>query len=212
MFKNAAVSTTTEYAWWRKFAKSLSYTHLHVNMRVSSACLAILAASHTVAQETPSLEAATEGVPSDITPRRYIVELKSRGHGARVADKIARIDGLRIVKTFDTDIFPAVSVECQQACDAAYVTAALDEDEDDGVVARVFKSTRVRLSPTILGESYSDDAAASNYSVHGLTGVAKLHEAGIIGEGATVAIVDSGVQYTHPAVSNLPNHVRNPNQ
>jgi hypothetical protein len=115
--------------------------------------------------------------------------------------RVASIDGLRIVKTFDHDIFPAVSVECDHACDATSVAAALDNDEDGGgIVATVFKSTPVRLFPTIEGESFSDDAEASNYSVHGLTGVEQLHAAGIIGEGAVVAIVDSGVQYTHPAV------------
>ncbi|KAK9797701.1 hypothetical protein SCARD494_03530 [Seiridium cardinale] len=170
-------------------------------MRVSGALLALLAAtSHAATQRLPTRQTANGTSSHDATPRRYIVELKSRGHGARVADKVAGIDGLHIVKTFDNDIFPAVSVECDHACDAASVAAALDDEEDDGVVAAVFKSTRIQLTPTIQGESYSDDAAASNYSVHGLTGVEKLHEAGIIGEGAVVAIVDSGVQYTHPAL------------
>ncbi|EOO01237.1 putative minor extracellular protease vpr protein [Phaeoacremonium minimum UCRPA7] len=58
----------------------------------------------------------------------------------------------------------------------------------------------MQLLPTVRGESFSDDAAAANYSVHGMTGVEKLHQAGVFGDGATVAIVDSGVQYTHPAL------------
>lgn len=170
-------------------------------MRVSGVLPAILAVSRAAAHATSPREADTETKSSDATPRRYIVELKSRSHTARIADKIAAIDGLHVVKIFDSDIFPAVSVECDRACDAVTVAAALDRDEDDAIVATVFKSTRVQLSPTIQGESYSDDAAASNYSVHGLTGVDILHNAGIVGEGAIVAIVDSGVQYTHPAVS-----------
>ncbi|KAH8203911.1 hypothetical protein TruAng_001975 [Truncatella angustata] len=161
---------------------------------------ALAVACQTTAQSLLLRQASNFPGSSDVTPRRYIVELKSRDHSAHVAEKVAGIHGLKIVKTFDHDIFPAVSIECDHACDATTVAAALNDNEDDSIVGMVFKSTTIQLAPTIEGESYSNDAAASNYSVHGLTGVEKLHEAGIIGVGATVAIVDSGVQYTHPAL------------
>ncbi|KAI1334251.1 peptidase S8/S53 domain-containing protein [Xylariaceae sp. FL0016] len=139
---------------------------------------------------------------SDTNPRRYIVELKSRARSSRAAEKVAGLPGLRVVKHFDSDLFPAVSVECEAQCDGAALAATLDEGEDaDGAVATVYKSSMLRIvAPYVEGETYSDDAAALNYSVHGSTGVAALHELGIIGEGATVALVDSGVQYTHPAL------------
>ncbi|KAI1101567.1 subtilisin-like protein [Jackrogersella minutella] len=135
------------------------------------------------------------------TPRRFIVELKSRAQRAHISSKVAGLPGLHVVKEFDSDLFPGMSIECDGHCNAESLTDALDADEDSPVVASVYKSTMVRLlSPAFEGESFSDDAAASNYSVHGSTGVEKLHQAGIIGEGAVVAIVDSGVQYTHPAL------------
>ena len=56
------------------------------------------------------------------------------------------------------------------------------------------------LAPSIGLTSYSKDATAMNYSIHGMTGVDKLHDAGILGKGATVAVVDTGVDYRHPAV------------
>lgn len=43
-------------------------------------------------------------------------------------------------------------------------------------------------------------AASANYSVHAQTGVDKLHDQGIYGKGAVIAIVDTGTQYTHPAL------------
>lgn len=49
-------------------------------------------------------------------------------------------------------------------------------------------------------ELFSNDDAATNYSFHGMTGVEELHKAGITGEGAKVAIIDTGVDYTHPAL------------
>lgn len=44
---------------------------------------------------------------------------------------------------------------------------------------------------------------ADNYShaVHRMTGVDKLHEEGLFGQGVKVAVVDDGVYYMHPAVS-----------
>ncbi|KAH7035823.1 peptidase S8/S53 domain-containing protein [Microdochium trichocladiopsis] len=47
---------------------------------------------------------------------------------------------------------------------------------------------------------FADDAAALNYTFHGITGVADLHAQGILGKGAVVAIVDSGVEWTHEAL------------
>lgn len=39
-----------------------------------------------------------------------------------------------------------------------------------------------------------------NYSMHQWTGVDQLHAQGIRGKGATIAIIDTGVDYTHEAV------------
>lgn len=44
-------------------------------------------------------------------------------------------------------------------------------------------------------------ANALNYSMHQWTGVNKLHRAGVRGKGAKVAIIDTGIDYTHKAVS-----------
>ncbi|KAK1997650.1 hypothetical protein LX36DRAFT_577966, partial [Colletotrichum falcatum] len=37
-------------------------------------------------------------------------------------------------------------------------------------------------------------------SIHFSTGVDQLHEAGIFGKGVKVAVIDSGVDYLHPAL------------
>lgn len=39
-----------------------------------------------------------------------------------------------------------------------------------------------------------------NYSIHSMTGVDKAHDAGVLGTGVVVAIIDTGVDYTHPAL------------
>ncbi|KAJ0161405.1 Minor extracellular protease vpr, partial [Colletotrichum tanaceti] len=175
-------------------------------------------ALHKFDSRSRSRSVIEETGPGDTAPKRFIVEYKSRVHVARVAARIAArsaddsdgLLGFRVVKEFDSDIFPGVAVECERGtaaeseCSPASVQRALNAHGDgdgEAVVASVYNAQILRILPTVEeGESFSDDAAALNYSVHGLTGVEKLHEDGILGEGATVAIVDSGVQYTHPAL------------
>ncbi|KAK2760612.1 serine endopeptidase [Colletotrichum kahawae] len=78
---------------------------------------------------------------SDATPKRYIVELKSRAHGSRVASKASSgLSGLRVVKQFDSDIFPGIAVECDHGCTAASIQSSLDASDDEPVVACVYKS------------------------------------------------------------------------
>lgn len=176
-------------------------------MHLSNALRILLgAASYASAVQFAPRQSADEPAAAlgNTVPRRFIVELRSRGHAALAVDKIAGLAGLQVFKTFDSDIFPAVSVECDHDCNADSLRAALDGADGDAIVASVYQSTRMQLLTTVKGESFSDDAAASNYSVHGSTGVQALHDAGITGRGAIVAIVDSGVQYTHPAVEFLP--------
>lgn len=164
-------------------------------MRLQNTLLLLLGAAANGVWALNETKAVGDG-----TPRRYIVELKSRAQCKKFTSETKKISGLRIVNRFDSDIFPGVTVECDHDCNADSVRETLEASDNDPVVASVYKSRTMKMLPTIEGESYSNDAAAANYSVHGSTGVEQLHAAGIVGEGATVAIVDSGIQYTHPAV------------
>lgn len=171
---------------------------IHSFMRLA-ALLATAEASlhHNVVR---SGDAKTE--TPDSAPKRYIVELDSLDCRERVKARVAAAQGLRIVKTFDHDLFPAISIECD-GCNAESLTRVLDADETSTrPVATVYKPSTMMLRLPEEGDSFSDDAAALNYTFHGLTGVEELHRAGILGEGATVAIVDSGVDWKHPALGN----------
>lgn len=72
----------------------------------------------------------------------------------------------------------------------------------DGVV-NVWQSRTVRRPQvTKLEETtYISSNARLNYSVHQWTGVDRLHSRGVRGKGATVAIIDTGIDYTHKTVS-----------
>lgn len=68
----------------------------------------------------------------------------------------------------------------------------------EGVV-NVWQAHKV-LMPEAHRSTNGPSSAARNYSIHHWTGVDKLHAAGIRGKGSTVAIIDTGIDYTHKAV------------
>lgn len=97
------------------------------------------------------------------------------------------------MQTFDSDIFSGASVEAD-----GYT---VDDLTKLAGVAKVWPMKSIALAPPIDLQTFADDAAAANYTVHNSTGVDKLHAAGVYGEGAVVAVVDTGIAYNHPAVS-----------
>lgn len=66
-------------------------------------------------------------------------------------------------------------------------------------MARVWHNEKVQLEPTVSG-GIADETSAIKYTTHNATGVSKLHDAGIFGEGVIVGVVDTGVAYRHPAL------------
>jgi subtilisin family serine protease len=64
----------------------------------------------------------------------------------------------------------------------------------------VWPAKKIQLEALIDALSFTGGLSGENYSVHDITGVDKLHEAGIFGKGALVAVVDTGIYYEHPDV------------
>lgn len=63
-----------------------------------------------------------------------------------------------------------------------------------------WQSRKLKLAPSTPLASFVENATAIDYDIHHMTGVDKLHEAGVLGKGAKVAVVDTGIWYTHEAV------------
>lgn len=109
-----------------------------------------------------------------------------------VSSRLKSRRGLKILKTFDSDVFSGFSVETEED--------NVDTLKTISDVSRAWASRWIALDPTepIM---MTMDVSASNYSQHKWTGVQELHDQGILGKGAKVAIVDTGIDYNHPAVS-----------
>ncbi|KAK0668740.1 subtilisin-like serine protease [Cercophora samala] len=100
--------------------------------------------------------------------------------------------GARILRTFRTDLFVGLSIESDQQ--------NLDSLQNQSTISRAWPVRKIHLSPAPRTAVFSTDVAASNYSVHSYTGVDRLHNAGIYGKGAVVAVVDTGTDYHHAAL------------
>lgn len=96
-------------------------------------------------------------------------------------------------KAFDCgDIFNGIVVETES--DNADTLRVM------GGVVNVWPMKTVPLVPALNKTKTTQLPRFHNYSMHQWTGVDKLHAAGIRGKGVKVAIVDTGIDYTHKAV------------
>ncbi|TIC92330.1 PI-type proteinase [Colletotrichum higginsianum] len=132
-------------------------------------------------------------------PRRFILELPQahmpfpQTYLNRLRSDFAALPSVgKVYKTFSSDVFTGVSVE---------TTSEGAEDLSILLGARnVWPSRPVQMALAEKGRTFGRDVSVANYSIHGATGVARLHEQGILGKGVRVAVVDSGVDYDHPAL------------
>ncbi|KAH0425149.1 subtilase [Colletotrichum camelliae] len=139
------------------------------------------------ARQAPEGETSNSTVP---VAKSFIIEYTQGSAKARRDVTLA--EDIKIVKDFETDIFSGASIETD--------THNIDTLQSLAGVARVWHNTRVTLSP-VEGLQAIEGAAASNYTTHNATGVSKLHDKGIFGQGVKVGVVDSGTWYNHPAVA-----------
>ncbi|KAK3314465.1 subtilisin-like serine protease [Apodospora peruviana] len=127
---------------------------------------------------------------TDVAPKKFIVEADQGANLDALSQKF-KAAGAKVVRTFKTDVFSGLSIESDDV--------NVDSLTELSGIAQAWSVGKIHLGPVVPTESFGDDAAAGNYSVHAYTGVDKLHKAGIFGKGATVAIVDTGTYYKHPA-------------
>lgn len=126
-------------------------------------------------------------------PNEYIVEYASGTNALRARDSLASKGDIRVRKSYNSAVFSGASIE----------TEAFDFDGLSAMpeVANVWRNNIVALPPKDPQAEKAEPYKALDYAVHNSTGVSKLHSAGVLGKGALVGIVDTGVWWEHPAVS-----------
>ncbi|KAL0931115.1 serine endopeptidase [Colletotrichum truncatum] len=128
---------------------------------------------------------------------RFIFEFAPDVNSKTNTDKLeAQLAGSKVHKVFDTGIFKGASIDTEDDVDVLKAAGQLS-----GVI-NVWPALQVKLSEPSSDSlpQLSNLESVGDYSVHHMTGVDKLHEAGILGKGAVIAIVDTGIDYKHPAL------------
>ncbi|KAH7324149.1 minor extracellular protease vpr [Stachybotrys elegans] len=129
---------------------------------------------------------------TDAGSNTFILELPKGSDMEAAKRRLNDQPGTVVLKTFESDIFTGLSVESKDSN-----LEMLQE------LAEAVKSWSTKMVPSPAprrGRTFINEAAASNYSVHQYTGVEKVHESGLSGKGVVIAVVDTGIDYTHPAL------------
>ena len=109
------------------------------------------------------------------------------------ADALTSGPEARVVRVFDSDVFRGASIEVPNQ--------NLDTLNAADSVSKAWQGRSIKLPRKPDARLADGGVEYVPYDVHPMTGVDKLHAAGIFGKGATVAVVDTGIDYNHPAVS-----------
>ncbi|KAL0941726.1 serine endopeptidase (subtilase) [Colletotrichum truncatum] len=164
-------------------------------MRITGALISALALAGTGVANVSRRAVEDDVRPSNdtaVVPKKFILEVEQGADKDALVKQIETKGGSKVLKVFDSSVFSGLAVESD--------VENTDTLESLLPVVKAWHSTRIQLAPVVTGESYSDDATALNYSIHWMTGVDKLHEQGIFGKGVKVGVVDTGTEYTHPAL------------
>ncbi|OHE94393.1 subtilisin Carlsberg [Colletotrichum orchidophilum] len=188
-----------------------SNTSLLLGLLASASRVAIAAA--TAAAD----DAAAPAVNEDAFVRgAYIVELDGEQDPSALYDEL-HSDGLAVKPRLDLKfgLFNGASFSVDDAGgESDIITAKIANKVSVKGIWPVRKIKMPKLEGTSIGRNGTassaallqslkdrrDTAAKDTYSTHVMTQVDKLREAGFTGKGIKVAIVDTGVDYRHPAL------------
>ncbi|KAM0245454.1 hypothetical protein ACHAP5_005410 [Fusarium lateritium] len=154
----------------------------------------VLAVADVEATQKPATGPSRTGRRSNGNTRKFIVEVEpNRGLATVTHQLLTKPDHKRpLFQNFDcSDVFNGMVLETD--------TDNLDTLRQMEGVVNVWQAHKVSM-PEVHRSAKGPSSAARNYSIHHWTGVDKLHAAGIRGKGSTVAIIDTGIDYTHKAL------------
>ncbi|KAH7324633.1 minor extracellular protease vpr [Stachybotrys elegans] len=165
-------------------------------MQITRSIAALGLLGFSLAASSPSYSRLSDLSRKPETPagsdNSFIVEIGKDVDFESAIKEIESQGGVKVLKKIKSSIFSGVAIETYHQ--------NTDSLEQSPSVVQAWRSHRIKLLPNMDVTQFSDGIEAHNYSVHGMTGVDKVHAAGILGKGAKVAVVDTGVDYNHPAL------------
>ncbi|KAH8885304.1 serine endopeptidase [Thozetella sp. PMI_491] len=164
-------------------------------MQLPSILLTICLASGSLAQHRPLLRrgdgAALAGEGASAS--KYIVEFTEGVDPTAALDSLTSTSGAKVLKVFNSNVFRGAALETVE--DNVDTLLSLQP------VFQAWPSRQIRLAPVDhLAILDANTTVAGTPDIHFMTGVDKLHEQGILGKGAIVAVVDTGTAYRHPTL------------
>ncbi|KAG8780868.1 hypothetical protein FRC12_022501 [Ceratobasidium sp. 428] len=172
-------------------------------MRVFVAA-ATAAAAHLAAGAV-DIKSVKQVSTANVVPGSYIVALATGSHLKRgfssphselYSELKVRGANWEVTTEYDDPLLTGAAIKLDSDADLVKLAQA----------SGVQSITPVRLYPApkpasqYVVKTYNATAAKDTFSTHVMTGVDKLHADGYYGKGIKIGIIDSGVDYTHPAL------------
>lgn len=174
--------------------KTSTFTHFPIV--VAGACLAVMVmTTEAIKIDHPKFNAAS----TDIIPGRYIVSFNKKAGGELSGQSVNDFKSadVSVEQTFSHELFSGVSVEINHKDDEIHASALkniLDRSDVKSVTpVRLVKRPKVKLEKKKKG--------TPSVLPHAMTQVDQVHsELKNKGKGIFVGVIDSGVDYLHPAL------------
>lgn len=182
-------------------------------MRFSHVALVLLRAIASAAVVTSTTEpgnvSGAGALEDSIVSGAYIVEFEHEEEDANDFYRVLSTDGIEVEHRIDLryNLFKGVSFNLQ---DHSALNETVETIAGHQKVKNIWPVRRLhfpRLTPTSVGNNSTTLAAlakrqqgSDTFSPHVMTQVDKLHAEGITGGGVRIGIVDTGVDYLHPAL------------
>ncbi|CAE6539208.1 unnamed protein product [Rhizoctonia solani] len=171
-------------------------------MRLIVAC----AAAVQLVSAAVDIKSVKHASTAPIVPNSYIVELSTGSHLKRgfespheelYHDLKSRGADWEVTKEYSADLLTGAAVTLGSNADLIKLA---DASGVQSITPVYLHPAPKPVSQQVMKDAIDATAPKDVFSTHVMTGVDKLHAEGIFGKGVKIGIIDTGVDYNHPAL------------